>query len=69
MADYLGTFLFGAARFGLKIVGVPARYKRRMAGESKIRVIKHRWLLARMRRIGFQELKLAKWFGHILGKL
>jgi glycosyltransferase involved in cell wall biosynthesis/2-polyprenyl-3-methyl-5-hydroxy-6-metoxy-1,4-benzoquinol methylase len=61
--DPFGDFdlLFGAARLGLKIVDVPVRYRRRTAGESKVRVIKHGWLLVRMSLIGFHKFKLMGW--------
>jgi ubiquinone/menaquinone biosynthesis C-methylase UbiE/glycosyltransferase involved in cell wall biosynthesis len=69
--DPFGDFdlLFGAARLGLKIVEVPVRYRRRTAGESKVRVIKHGWLLARMSLIGFHKLKLMGWMQKLKGLL
>jgi len=61
--DPFGDFdlLFGAARLGLRIVEVPVRYHRRVAGLSKVRVLKHGWLLARMSVIGFRKFKLNRW--------
>ena len=61
--DPFGDFdlLFGAARLGLRIVEVPVRYRRRVAGLSKVRVLKHGWLLVRMGFIGFRKFKLARW--------
>lgn len=61
--DLFGDFdwLFGAARLGLRIVEVPVRYCRRTAGLSKIRVLKHGWLFARMCLVGFRKFKLDGW--------
>jgi ubiquinone/menaquinone biosynthesis C-methylase UbiE len=63
--DPFGDFdlLFGAARLRLPIVEVPVRYKRRLAGVSKVRVTQHGWLLVGMSMIAFRRLKLAKWTG------
>jgi hypothetical protein len=63
--DPFGDFdlLFGAARLGLRIVEVPVRYRRRVAGLSKVQVFKHGLLLLRMSVIGFRRLKLARWLG------
>jgi glycosyltransferase involved in cell wall biosynthesis len=63
--DPFGDFdlLFGAARLGLRIVEVPVRYRRRVAGFSKVQVFKHGLLLLRMSVIGFRRLKLARWLG------
>jgi glycosyltransferase involved in cell wall biosynthesis len=57
--DPFGDFdlLFGAARLKLKITELPVRYQRRTAGESKVRVLRHGWLLARMCVVGFLRLK------------
>lgn len=57
--DPFGDFdlLFGAARLKLKITELPVRYQRRTAGESKVRVLRHGWLLARMCLVGFWRLK------------
>ena len=58
--DPFGDFdlLFGATRLGLPIVEVPVRYRRRTYGDTKVRVIKHGILLARMSWLGFKRLKL-----------
>jgi ubiquinone/menaquinone biosynthesis C-methylase UbiE/glycosyltransferase involved in cell wall biosynthesis len=62
--DPFGDFdlLFGAARLGLKIVEMPVRYRRRVFGDSKVRVLKHGILLMRMSLIGFGKLKWKKWW-------
>ncbi|CAN5342801.1 hypothetical protein BH18ACI2_BH18ACI2_16050 [soil metagenome] len=67
--DPFGDFdlLFGAARLGLKIVEMPVRYQRRTAGESKVRVVSHGILLARMCAIGFWKFKAAPWLSRWLG--
>ncbi len=61
--DPFGDFdlLFGAARLGLSLIEVPIRYRRRSYGASKVRVLSHGLLLARMSLIGFRRLKLAQW--------
>lgn len=61
--DPFGDFdlLFGAARLGLNLIEVPIRYRRRSYGASKVRVLSHGLLLARMSLIGFRRLKLAQW--------
>ncbi len=61
--DPFGDFdlLFGAARLGLGLIEVPIRYRRRSYGASKVRVLSHGLLLARMSLIGFRRLKLARW--------
>jgi len=63
--DPFGDFdlLFGAARLDLKIVEVPVRYRRRLAGVTKVRVIRHGLLLLAMSLIAFRKLKLARWSG------
>ncbi len=65
--DPFGDFdlLFGVARLRLPIVEVPVRYKRRLAGVSKVRVSQHGWLLVGMSVIAFRRLKLAKWTGKL----
>jgi len=42
------SLLFGAARLKLKIVEVPVNYKRRMAGESKMRFFSHGFKLIKI---------------------
>jgi glycosyltransferase involved in cell wall biosynthesis len=61
--DPFGDFdlLFGAARLRMRIVDVPIRYRRRVAGQSKVSVLRHGILLARMTLIGFYRLKLLVW--------
>lgn len=61
--DPFGDFdlLFGAARLGLSLIEIPVRYRRRSCGASKVRVLSHGLLLARMSLIGFRRLKLARW--------
>jgi len=61
--DPFGDFdlLFGAARLDIPIVEVPVRYRRRLAGVSKVRVSRHGWLLIAMSMVAFRRLKLAKW--------
>ncbi len=65
--DPFGDFdlLFGAARMGLNLIEVPIRYRRRSYGASKVRVLSHGLLLARMSLIGFRRLKLAQWIEHL----
>lgn len=61
--DPFGDFdlLFGAARLGLRIGDIPIRYRRRVAGLSKVSVLRHGILLVRMTLIGFYRLKLLVW--------
>ena len=61
--DPFGDFdlLFGAARLGLRIGDIPIRYRRRVAGLSKVSVLRHGILLVRMALIGFYRLKLLVW--------
>ncbi|MDT7541205.1 MAG: hypothetical protein QOE33_1109 [Acidobacteriota bacterium] len=65
--DPFGDFdlLFGAARLKLKITELPVRYQRRTAGESKVRVLRHGWLLARMCIVGFLRLKAQPWLARL----
>src|SRR5712691_916099 len=48
--DPFGDFdlLFGAAKLGLKMVGIPIRYRERTYGTTNIQRWKHGWLLLRM---------------------
>lgn len=48
--DPFGDFelLFGASRLGLQICEIPTRYLPRVYGQTKSRVMKHGWILARM---------------------
>jgi glycosyltransferase involved in cell wall biosynthesis/SAM-dependent methyltransferase len=61
--DPFGDFdlLFGAARLGFRIVDMPIRYRRRVAGRSKVSVLGHGILLVHMVAIGFKKLKLDVW--------
>jgi glycosyltransferase involved in cell wall biosynthesis len=61
--DPFGDFdlLFGAARLRLRIGDIPIRYRRRVAGLSKVSVVRHGILLIRMTLIGFYRLKLLAW--------
>jgi len=65
--DPFGDFdlLFGAARCGLRITEVPVRYRRRVAGVSKVRVSHHGWLLIGMSLLGLRRLKFDKWMKRI----
>src|SRR5207248_2562579 len=60
--DPFGDFdlLFGAARLGLRIVDVPVRYRRRRAGVSKVRVVRHGLLLLAMSAFAFRRFTLAR---------
>lgn len=49
--------LFGASDLGLKIVEVPVHYRKRIAGESKMKVFKHGLMLAKMAFVGALRLK------------
>jgi glycosyltransferase involved in cell wall biosynthesis/ubiquinone/menaquinone biosynthesis C-methylase UbiE len=68
--DPFGDFdlLFGASRCGLRIIEVPVRYRKRIAGVSKVRVSQHGWLLIGMSFIGLRRLKFEKWLGRRSGK-
>jgi glycosyltransferase involved in cell wall biosynthesis len=61
--DPFGDFdlLFGAARLRMRIGDIPIRYRRRVAGLSKVSVLRHGILLARMTLVGFYRLKLLEW--------
>jgi len=61
--DPFGDFdlLFGAARQKMRIGDIPIRYRRRVAGQSKVSVVRHGILLARMTLVGFYRLKLLVW--------
>lgn len=50
--------LFGAAKNGLRIVELPIHYKRRVAGVSKMKVLKHGLILSKMVLRGVFELKI-----------
>jgi SAM-dependent methyltransferase len=57
--DRFGDFelLFGAAKFNLKIVDLPIRYRERVYGESKMQRWRIGWLLLRMVLSGLRHLK------------
>ena len=63
--DPFGDFdlLFGAARLKMRIGDIPIRYRRRVAGQSKVSVLRHGIILLRMTLIGFYKLKLGVWLG------
>lgn len=50
--------LFGAAKLNLKIREVPVHYRKRIAGESKMKIFKHGFILAKMAFVGILRLKL-----------
>jgi len=58
--DPFGDFdlLFGASRLKLKILEVPVHYRRRVAGETKVRFFKHGQLLIRMALIALYRFKI-----------
>jgi cellulose synthase/poly-beta-1,6-N-acetylglucosamine synthase-like glycosyltransferase len=53
-------FLFGAAKLCLKFHELPVHYKMRIAGESKMKVLKHGWMLCRVSWRGMKQLKFSK---------
>lgn len=63
--SYFGDFdrfgdwdlLFGAAKYNLKIVDLPIRYRERVYGESKMQRWRIGWLLLRMVIVGLRRLK------------
>lgn len=57
--DPFGDFdlLFGAARFGLKIVDLPVRYHERTYGRTNIHRWRHGWLLLRMVFLAMRRIK------------
>ena len=57
--DPFGDFdlLFGAARYSLKIVDVPIRYRERKYGETNIQRWRHGWLLLRMVALASRRLR------------
>jgi hypothetical protein len=57
--DPFGDFdlLFGAARFNLKIVDVPVRYRARIYGETKIKRFREGWILLKMTAFGFRVFR------------
>lgn len=67
--DPFGDFdlLFGAARLGLRIVDMPVRYYRRVAGYTKVSVLRHGPLLGAMTLVGFRKLMWPRWSGRLRG--
>jgi SAM-dependent methyltransferase len=57
--DPFGDFdlIFGAARFSLKIVDLPIRYRERTYGETNIQRWSHGWLLLKMLFLAMRRLK------------
>jgi SAM-dependent methyltransferase len=57
--DPFGDFdlLFGAARYSLKIIDLPIRYRERKYGETNISRWSHGWLLLRMIVLGARRLR------------
>lgn len=49
--------LFGASKLNLKIVEIPVHYRKRVAGESKMKLFKHGLVLSKMALIGALRLK------------
>jgi glycosyltransferase involved in cell wall biosynthesis/SAM-dependent methyltransferase len=68
--DPFGDFdlLFGAARLGLKFAEVPVRYRRRVAGLSKVRLVQHGWLLVRMSLVALRQFKLRPWWNRLFNR-
>ncbi|MGI8826295.1 MAG: glycosyltransferase family 2 protein [Chloroflexota bacterium] len=58
--DPWGDFdlLLGARHAGLRVIDVPVRYEARVAGESKMRPLRHGAVLARTTAAGIRQLKL-----------
>ncbi len=59
--DPFGDFdlIFGAAKFTLKIVDLPIRYRERTYGDTNIQRWSHGWLLLRMVLLALRRLKFA----------
>jgi SAM-dependent methyltransferase len=57
--DPFGDFdlIFGAAKYNLKIVDLPVRYKERVYGETNIHRWSHGWLLVRMVMLAMRRIK------------
>ena len=68
--DPFGDFdlLFGAAKLKLKIREVPVHYRRRVAGESKVRFFQHGQLLVKMALIGLYRFKIQPTLERLAGK-
>ncbi len=67
--DPFGDFdlLFGAARLGLRIVDMPVRYYRRVAGHTKVSVLRHGPLLGAMTLVGLRKLMWPRCRGRLRG--
>ncbi|HLH40965.1 MAG TPA: bifunctional class I SAM-dependent methyltransferase/glycosyltransferase family 2 protein [Bryobacteraceae bacterium] len=57
--DPFGDFdlIFGAAKYHLKFVDLPVRYRERVYGETNIRRWRHGWLLLRMAALAMRRIK------------
>ena len=63
--DYFGDFdpfgdfdlIFGAAKFNLKILDLPVRYRERAYGQTNIQRWKHGWLLLKMAAVAASRIK------------
>jgi hypothetical protein len=57
--DPFGDFdlIFGAARYRLKMVDLPIRYRERTYGKTNIRRWRHGWLLLRMLGLALRRIK------------
>jgi glycosyltransferase involved in cell wall biosynthesis len=57
--DPFGDFdlIFGAAKYNLKMVDIPIRYRERVYGETNIRRWSHGWLLLKMVAFAMQRIK------------
>ncbi len=57
--DPFGDFnlIFGAAKFNLKIIDLPIRYRERVYGQTNIQRWKHGWLLLKMLAIAASRIK------------
>ncbi|MEK7324594.1 MAG: glycosyltransferase family 2 protein, partial [Chloroflexota bacterium] len=68
--DPFGDFdlLFGAARLRLRILEVPVHYRRRVAGESKVRFFRHGQLLVRMAFIALYRFKIQPFIERLTGR-
>jgi hypothetical protein len=57
--DPFGDFdlIFGAAKYNLKLVDLPVRYRERTYGETNIQRWTHGWLLLRMVALAMRRIK------------
>ncbi len=49
--------IFGAAKYNLKIVDVPVRYRERTYGDTNVKRWSRGWLLLKMRGLAMRRLK------------